>query len=100
MTIKRFARVAAYGLTVFVLIAGGCATPEHRMNVAASRDQDRRADFERCRAEGRSDCDVILNAPVGSNTTSGDAVREHERRASYDRCVAEGGNNCADLLRR
>jgi hypothetical protein len=99
MTMKRFARVAAYGLTVFVLFAGGCATPEHRMNVAASRDQDRRADFERCRAEGRSDCDVILNAPVDSNTASGDSVRERERRAAYDRCVAQRGNDCADLLR-
>jgi hypothetical protein len=71
---KRFARAAAYGLTVFVLSASGYATPEHRMNVAASRDQDRRADFERCRAEGRSDCDLILNAPVDSNTASGDSV--------------------------
>jgi hypothetical protein len=96
---KRFAPVVACGLTVFVLFTGGCATPEHRMNVAAARDEDRRADFERCRAEGRSDCDVILNAPVGSNTTSGDAVREHERRAAYDRCVAEKGSDCADLLR-
>jgi hypothetical protein len=97
---KRFAAVAACGLTVCVLLTGGCATPEHRMNVAAARDEDRRADFEHCRAEGRSDCDVILNAPVGSDTASGDAVRERERRAAYDRCMAEGGNNCADLLRR
>jgi hypothetical protein len=96
---KRFASVVACGLTVFVLFTGGCATPEHRMNVAAARDEDRRADFERCRYEGRTDCDVILNAPVGSSTTSGDAVREHERRAAYDRCVAERGSDCADLLR-
>ena len=98
-TMKRFAPFAAYGLTVFVLFAGGCATPEHRMNVAASRDQERRTEFEHCRAEGRSDCDAILNAPVDSNTTSGDSVREHERRAAYERCVAEGGRDCADLLK-
>lgn len=97
---KRFAPIAAYGLTVFVLFAGGCATPEHRMNVAASRDQDRRADFERCRSEERTDCDAILNAPVDSNTARGDSVRERERRAAYDRCVAQSGNDCADLLRR
>lgn len=96
---KRLAPVVAYGLTMFVLLAGGCATPEHRMNVAATRDQERRADFEQCRAEGRSDCDAILNAPVNSNSASGDSVREHERRAAYDRCVAEGGNDCADLLK-
>lgn len=95
---KRFASVAVYSLTAFVLLAGGCATPEHRMNVAASKDEDRRANFEQCRAQGRSDCDSILNAPVNSNTTNGDAVRERERRAAYDRCVEKGGNNCADLL--
>ncbi|MDB6091029.1 MAG: hypothetical protein JWN85_3813 [Gammaproteobacteria bacterium] len=96
---KRFAPRAAYGLIAFAVFAGGCATPEHRMDVAASHDQDRRADFERCRAQGRSDCDVILNAPVDSSTASGDSVRERERRAAYDRCVAERGNDCADLLR-
>jgi len=96
---KRYAPVAAYGLTLFVLFAGGCAAPEHRMNVAASRDEDRRDRFERCRAEGRIDCDTILNAPVNSNISDGDAVREHERRVAYDRCVAGGGRDCADLLR-
>jgi hypothetical protein len=99
MTMKRFAPVAAYGLIAFAVFAGGCVTPEHRMNVAESRDQDRRADFEHCRAQGRSDCDVILNAPVNSSSASGDSVRERERRAAYDRCVAERGNDCADLLR-
>jgi|SRR5882724_6392559 len=97
---KRFAPIAARGLTVFVLFAGGCATPEHRMNVATAGDEHRRAEFERCRADERSGCDAILNAPVGSNTASGDAVRERQRRAAYDRCLAEGGNNCADPLRR
>jgi hypothetical protein len=96
---KRFAPVVACGLTAFVLFTGGCASPEHRMNVAAARDEDRRADFERCRSEGRGDCDAILNAPVGSNPASGDAVRERERRAAYDRCVAANGSDCADLLR-
>ena len=92
--------MVVYGLTVFGTFAGGCATtPEHRMNVAASHDEDRRASFERCRAEGRQDCDAILNAPVDSSTTSGDSVRERERRAAYDRCMAEGGRDCADLLR-
>jgi hypothetical protein len=69
------------------------------MNVAASRDDSRRSDFEQCRAQGRTDCDVILNAPVNSNTTSGDAVRDQERRAAYNRCVARGGSDCDDLLR-
>jgi hypothetical protein len=96
---NRRAHIVSYGLAAFVLIAGGCATPEHRMNVAASHDENRRANFEHCRAEGRTDCDTILNAPVDSNTTSGDAVRERERRAAYDRCVAEAGRDCADLLR-
>jgi hypothetical protein len=96
---KRFAPIATRGLTVLVLFAGGCATPEHRMNVAAAGDEHRRAEFERCRADERSGCNAILNAPVGPNSASGDAVRR-ERRAAYDRCVAEGSNNCADLLRR
>jgi hypothetical protein len=92
--------VALLGVTAFLAFAAGCSAPEHRMNVAASRDQDRRVDFERCRSEGRSDCDVILNAPVNSNTTSGDSVRERERRTAYNRCVNEGGNDCEDLLKR
>ena len=97
---SRLASVAACGLTALVLLTSGCYSPDHRMNVAADRDQDRRAEFEHCRAEGRTDCDAILNAPVNSNTTtSGDAVRERERRAAYDRCVSEGGNDCADLLK-
>src|ERR1700733_8355193 len=98
-TMKRFASFAAHGLTTFGRLGGGCATPEHRMNVAADRDQERRADFEQCRAQGGSNCDAILNAPVDSNTTSGDAIREHERRAAYDRCVTEGGSDCSALLR-
>jgi hypothetical protein len=97
---KRFAPIAAHCLTVFVLFAGGCATPEHRMKVAAAGDEHHRAEFERCRADERSGCDAILNAAVGSNSASGDAVRERERRVAYDRCVAEGANNCTDLLRR
>ena len=96
---KRHAPVIAYGLTAFVLLAGGCSSPEHRMNVAASRDEDRRERFERCREQGHSDCDTILNAPVNSNLSDADAVREHERRVAYDRCVAGGGRDCDDLLR-
>jgi len=97
---NRLARIAVYGMTAFVLVAGGCVTEEHRNSVAASRDETRRADFERCRSEGRSDCDAILNAPIDSaGMRSGDSVREHERRAAYDRCVNEGGHDCDDLLR-
>jgi hypothetical protein len=103
---KRFASVAAYGATaLIVMFTSGCYTPEHRQDVAASRDADRRAEFDRCRAAGRSDCDAILNAPVnsvppGSSTTpSGDAVRERERRLAYDRCVSDGGRDCSELLR-
>ena len=84
-------------LTIFV---GGCAAPEHRMNVAASRDDTRRTQFEHCRAQGRTDCDTILNAPVNSNTPGGDSVREQERRAAYNRCVDRGGSDCDDLLHR
>jgi hypothetical protein len=70
------------------------------MNVAASRDESRRAEFERCRDEGRSDCDAILNAPVNSNTPHRDSVREQERRAAYNRCIDRGGSDCDDLLHR
>ena len=99
---KGFMSVAALGLTTFVIFGSGCvATPEHRMNVAASRDDTRRNDFERCRAEGRADCDAILNAPVDSNSPpSGDSVRAQERRNAYDRCVARGGTDCDDILHR
>jgi len=84
-----------------VILLGGCvAAPEHRMNVAASRDDSRRAEFEHCRAEGRTDCDAILNAPVDSNRTRGDSVREQERRDAYDRCVERNGTDCDDLLHR
>ena len=95
---KRIRSTAVLTLAAFAVFAGGCATPEHRMNVAASHDDTRRADFERCRAEGRTDCDAILNAPVNSNTPAGDSVRAQERRAAYDRCVERGGTDCDDLL--
>ena len=90
---------AVLALTALVLVLGGCAAPEHRMNVAASRDETRRAEFEHCRDQGRTDCDAILNAPVDSNTGRGDSVREQERRVAYDRCVNRGGTDCDDLLR-
>jgi len=99
---KRFASMAAYGATaLIVMFASGCYTPEHRQETAASRDEQRRIDFDRCRAAGRTDCDAILNAPVNSTPPvgSGDSVREHERRLAYDRCVSEGGRDCTDLLR-
>ena len=81
------------------ILAAGCVSPEHRMNVAAGRDDARRTEFEHCRAEGRADCDAILNAPVDSNAPPrGDSVREQERREAYDRCVARGGTDCDDLL--
>ena len=92
--------MVALTLAAFMVFAGGCTTSEHRMNVAASHDDTRRADFEHCRAEGRTDCDAILNAPVNSNTPDGDSVRQQERRAAYDRCVERGGTDCDDLLHR
>lgn len=95
---NRFRSTAALTLMTLMVVAGGCASPEHRMNVAASRDEARRDDFERCRADGRSDCDAILNAPVNSNTDRGDSVREQERRDAYNRCVDRGGTDCDDLL--
>ncbi len=97
---KGFTSIAALTLASLLTFAGGCATPEHRMNVAASRDDTRRTEFEHCRAEGRTDCDAILNAPVDSNSPRRDSVREQERRSAYDRCVARGGNDCDDLLHR
>jgi hypothetical protein len=98
---KGITSMAALGLTAMMVLTGGCATHEHRMNVAASRDDTRRSEFEHCRAEGRADCDAILNAPVNSNTHErGDSVREQERRDAYDRCVQRGGNDCDDLLHR
>jgi hypothetical protein len=98
---KGIRSMVALGLTAMMMFAGGCATSEHRMNVAASRDDTRRSEFEHCRAEGRADCDAILNAPVNSNTPDrGDSVREQERRDAYNRCVQRGGNDCDDLLHR
>lgn len=91
---------ASLALAAFIVFASGCATDEHRMNVAASRDDSRRTEFEHCRAEGRTDCDAILNAPVNSNTPDGDSVRDQERRRAYDRCVARNGTDCDDLLHR
>jgi len=95
-----FTSKAALTLTMVTLLLGGCEVPEHRMNVAASQDDIRRSDFEHCRAEGRTDCDAILNAPVNSDTRDRDTVRDQERRAAYDRCVERGGHDCDDLLRR
>src|SRR6266404_2513245 len=66
----------ALTLAALAIFVGGCATSEYRMAAAADRDDARRTNFEHCRAEGRSDCDAILNAPVNSNTRRGDSVRE------------------------
>ena len=93
-----FGSKAAVTLWVLAIFVGGCATSEYRMDAAANRDDARRTDFEHCRAEGRSDCDAILNAPVNSNTRRGDSVREQERRDAYNRCVERGGADCDDLL--
>jgi len=95
---KRTISKAAFTLVAAVLMAG-CASPEHRMNVAASQDETRRSQFEQCRAQGRTDCDAILNAPVNS-TPPPDSVRDQEARQAYDRCVARGGTDCDDLLHR
>jgi len=94
-------------VAALVVLTSGCASDEHRMNVAAGRDESRRTDFEHCRAEGRSDCDAILNAPVNSNTPPdssrnrerrSDEIRDQERREAYDRCKARGASDCDDLL--
>jgi len=95
---KRLTFVAMPVLSALAILAGGCMTSQQRMDTAASRDDARRVEFEHCRAEGRTDCDAILNAPVNSNAPSGAAVREQEARAAYDRCVARGGSDCDDLL--
>jgi hypothetical protein len=95
---KSLTSKAAFTMASLLIFVGGCATSEHRMNVAASRDETRRSEFEHCRAEGRTDCDAILNAPVNSNRPGETSVREQEQRAAYDRCVARGGTDCDDLL--
>jgi len=96
---KGFRLVAASTVAALVMLGtGGCTTSEHRMNVAASRDDTRRSEFEHCRAQGRSDCDAILNAPVNPNTSTGSSIREQERREAYNRCVDRGGTNCDELL--
>lgn len=98
---RHFKSMAALALVSFSIIAGGCVvTPEHRMHTAASEDDSHRGDFERCRAQGRTDCDAILNAPVDSNTSRGDSVQEQERRDAYHRCVDRGGTDCDNLLPR
>lgn len=97
---KRVISSSALALAALTVFIGGCSAPEHRMNVAASRDDTRRSDFEHCRAAGRSDCDAILNAPVNSNTPSGTTIESQERRAAYNRCVDRGGSDCDDLLHR
>jgi hypothetical protein len=96
---KNYKSAAALALAAFMLVGAGCAEPEHRMNVAASRDDTRRSEFEHCRAQGRTDCDAILNGPVNSNTPRGETVRDQERRDAYNRCVARNGSDCDDLLR-
>jgi PBP1b-binding outer membrane lipoprotein LpoB len=93
-----FGSKTALALATLAIFVGGCATSEHRMDTAANRDDARRTNFEQCRADGRSDCDTILNAPVNSNTSRGDSVREQERRDAYNRCVNRGGTDCDDLL--
>ena len=97
---RHFRSTAALAVVALSIFAGGCATPEHRMNVAASQDDSRRTEFEHCRAAGHTDCDAILNAPVDSNTPRSDSVREQERREAYNRCVDRGGTDCDDLLHR
>ena len=95
---KGLRSVAALTLGALIIVAGGCVSPEQRMHVAASRDESRRAAFEHCRAEGRIDCDAILNEPVNSNTYRRDSIRDQEARAAYERCIARNGSDCDDLL--
>ena len=97
---NRFRSVTALGLLALVTLAGGC-TVENRMDRASDRDEVRRSEFEHCRAEGRTDCDAILNRPVdshGERAERGERVRDQESREAYDRCIARGGTDCDDLL--
>jgi hypothetical protein len=100
---KRYIFKAVFGKAAFALMTSimlaACASPEHRLNVAASKDDARRSQFEQCRNQGRTDCDAILNAPVNGTPPPND-VREQERREAYDRCIARNGTDCDDLLRR
>ena len=97
---KAYTALATSAGIAFLLLGTGCVTPESRMNAAESRDDTRRAEFEHCRDQGRSDCDAILNQPVNSTGSRRDSVREQERREAYNRCVDRGGNDCDDLLHR
>ena len=94
--------LAACALAIGILTTGCVDSTEHRLNVASSRDETRRAEFDHCREQGRSDCDAILNAPVNSNTPTdhGDTVRRQEAREAYDRCKERNGTDCDDLLHR
>ena len=96
---SRYGTRTALALSIWAILVTGCGMPEQRMDAAASRDDTRRAQFEHCRDQGRTDCDELLNAPVSAD---GDAprhsVRERERRLAYDRCVDKGGSDCDDLL--
>lgn len=95
---RHFKSTAALALVTLSIFAGGCDGPEHRMNLAASQDDSRRGEFEHCRAEGRTDCDALLNVSVDSNTPDREFVQEQERREAYVRCKNRGGTDCDDLL--
>ena len=95
---SRYSSRTALALSMLAIFVTGCATSEHRLDAAANRDDNRRTQFEHCRDQGRTDCDAILNAPVGSNSMRSDSVREQERRVAYNRCVDRGGSDCDDLL--
>jgi len=106
MNMKGLRSLTMCTVAALVVLTSGCAADEHRMNVAAGRDETRRSEFEHCRAEGRTDCDAILNAPVNSNTPPSertrerrsDEIRDQERREAYDRCKERGASDCDDLL--
>ena len=97
---KGFALIAASTLASLAIVGVGGCTSEHRMDVAASQDDTRRSEFEHCRAEGRTDCDAILNSPVTPNSSASRSIREQERHEAYKRCVDRGGTDCDDLLHR
>ena len=85
---KRFASIAAYGATALVVMfASGCYTPEHRQEAAASRDEHRRAEFDHCRAEGRTDCDAI---PMPADVTRAVETRIADLKARGGTCSRYG----------
>lgn len=102
---QRLAHLAAYSLAATILLSAGCAVErdhpvQRRQADAEYQDHQRHEAYERCRAEGRRNCDDLLNTPVEEGRRADADERDHERHEAYERCREEGGHDCDDLLHR